>query len=326
MSNFGKNNVKGALLALLAMGIYATHDVVVKTLGEAGLSAFQIVFFAALLSFPLTTVVLMGDKEPKNLVPHHPYWLALRTVCTVITGVSAFYAFTVLPLAQTYAILFASPLLVTVLAIPVLGERVGAHRWAAVVCGLAGVMVVLRPGSSELQLGHFAAMISAVCGATASVIVRKIGSEERSVVLMLYPMLGNFVVMGIALPFAFQPMEIEHFGLAGIIALFGLTAGFLVIQAYRAGEAAIVAPMQYSQIIWATMYGYLLFDESVDGPTILGASIIIASGVYIVLRESRGGRSNTTPVLNTRLRNETATSPRASILGRLTGMSIDSKR
>ena len=114
-------NLQGAAYALLAFGIYATHDVVVKFLG-ADYHAIQIIFFAGLLSFPLVTVMLMNDRTDGHLRPVHPWWTALRTISTVITGVSAFYAFSVLPLAQTYAILFATPLLITLLAIPLLGE------------------------------------------------------------------------------------------------------------------------------------------------------------------------------------------------------------
>jgi len=243
--------------------------------------------------------------------------VSFRMVLTVITGVSAFYAFSVLPLAQVYVILFSSPLLVTILAIPILGERVGFHRWAAVVAGLIGVIIVMRPGQAPLSAGHLAALVAAVCGAAASVIVRKIGAEERSVVLLLFPMIGNFVGMGLALPFVYKPMPIEHLGLLGVIAVFGLTASFLVILAYRSGEAAIVAPMQYSQILWATGYGYFLFKERLDLPTAIGAGVIIASGLYIVFRESRKGISANRPVTQTRVRPETVTAPRSSILQRV---------
>ena len=310
------HNVRGALLALIAMGIFATHDVVVKALG-AHYSAVQIVFFAALLSFPIVSVILLNDGKEANLRPRHPWWVSVRMVLTVITGVSAFYAFSVLPLAQVYVILFSSPLLVTILAIPILGERVGFHRWAAVVAGLIGVIIVMRPGQAPLSVGHLAALVAAVCGATASVIVRKIGAEERSVVLLLFPMIGNFVGMGLALPFVYKPMPIEHLGLLGVIAVFGLTASFLVILAYRSGEAAIVAPMQYSQILWATGYGYFLFNERLDLPTAIGAGVIIASGLYIVFRESRKGISANRPVTQTRVRPETVTAPRSSILQRV---------
>ena len=311
-------NAKGALLALLAFGIFSTHDVVVKILG--GLySPIQIVFFSVLLSFPLAMVMLMRDATPGTLVPVHPWWLALRTVAAVITGVSAFYAFTVLPLAQTYAILFASPLLITILALPVLGEKVRLRRWMAVLVGLGGVLVVLRPGQTDLSLGHLAALAAAIGGSAASIIVRKIGSEERPVVMLLYPMMVNFIVMACALPFVYQPMPIEHLGLLAIIAAFAWVASRLVIAAYQAGEAAIIAPMQYSQIIWASLFGFLFFEETIDQPTAIGAGIIIASGMYIVLRESKSGNSENTPVLRTRSRSVTGTSARVSLFLRAAG-------
>ncbi|MDC1231068.1 DMT family transporter [Octadecabacter sp.] len=316
-------NAKGALLALLAFGIFATHDVFVKTLG-AIYSPIQIVFFSVLFSFPLATVMLMRDAKPGTLLPRHPWWMALRTIASVATAVSAFYAFTVLPLAQTYAILFASPLLITILAIPVLGETVRLRRWLAVIVGLTGVMVVLQPGATELALGHAAALTAAVGGSIASIIVRRIGADERPVVMLLYPMVANFVVMGAALAFVYIPMPIEHLGLVALVAAFAWTAGRCIIVAYQSGEAAIIAPMQYSQIIWATLYGALFFDETIGRPTLIGAGIIIASGLYIVLRESRSDVSSTTPVLRTRSRHETGTYMRAGPLLRLLGRHPDS--
>lgn len=311
-------NAKGALLALAAFGVFSTHDVIVKILGGT-YSPFQIVFFSVLLSFPLATVMLMRDAKPGTLVPVHPWWLALRTGAAVVTGVSAFYAFSVLPLAQVYAILFASPLLITVLAIPVLGEKVRLRRWLAVLVGLIGVLVVLRPGQTALSLGHLAALAAAVGGSLASIVVRKIGNEERPVVMLLYPMVVNFVLMACALPFVYIPMPIEHLGMLAIIATFAWIANRLVIAAYQAGEAAIIAPMQYSQIVWATGFGLLFFDEAIDQATGIGAGIIIASGLYIVLRESRSGTSENTPVLRTRSRSETGTTPRVSLRMRIAG-------
>ena len=303
------HNAKGALLALLSFALYSAHDVVVKLLG-AVYSPFQIVFFSVLLSFPLVSLMLIRDTTPGHLRPIHPWWTALRTVSAVITGLCAFYAFSVLPLAQTYAIIFAQPLLITVLAIPILGEQVRLRRWIAVLVGLAGVIVVLRPGATELTLGHAAALVAACCGSLSSIVVRKIGHEERSVVLLLYPMMTNVVLMACALPFVYQPMPIEHLGGVGVMAVLALIASFVLIGAYRAGEAVIVAPMQYSQLIWATLYGALIFDEWPDEMTLAGAVLIIGSGVYIVLREGRGKASENTPVLRTRTRFETGTSLR----------------
>ncbi len=217
-------------------------------------------------------------------------------------------------MAQVYAIIFAAPLIITILAIPILGETVRLRRWVAVFVGLVGVVVVLRPGSSELSLGHLAALGAAFGGALASIIVRKIGSEERSIVLLLYPLAANCILMAIALPFVYKPMPFNDFAGVAAIALLGLIAARFVIAAFRNGEAAIVAPMQYSQIIWAALFGALFFEEYPDKMTILGAAIVIASGLYIVLRESQGGQSENTPVLRARTRYGVTTTPRLSTI------------
>lgn len=309
-------NLKGAALSLTAFGIYATHDVVVKFLGES-YSPFQTIFFAGLLTFPLVSVLLMTDRTGGTLIPRHPGWSLLRTATAVMNGVFGFYAFSMLPLAQCYAIFFAMPVLITLLAIPLLGERIGLRRGIAVVVGLLGVVIVLRPGGVELNLGHLAALSAALTGAITSVIVRKIGHAERSVVLMLYPMMGNFIAMALGLPFVYRPMPIEHLGLLAVMALLALTAGLLIILAYRAAPAVIVAPMQYSQILWAAAYGTFFFHEGIDRWTAIGAAVIIASGLYIVMREGTPRVSENRPVLETRSRFDGGIFPRVSLWMRL---------
>ena len=308
-----KSNLRGALMALISFAIYSTHDVFVKFLGGQ-YSPVQIIFFSVMFGFPLVALMLIGDRNDGNLRPKHPWWTLLRTGSAMVTGLAAFYAFSVLPLAQTYAILFAAPLLITLLAIPILGEKVGIRRGLAIVVGLMGVMIVLRPSGAELGLGHMAALAAAVSSSLASVIVRKIGPDERSVVLMLYPMIANFVVLGLALPFVYKPMPIEHLGMIAIIASFSFVAGLFIIDAYKSAEAVIVAPMQYSQMIWAAFFGYFIFNESPDQWTLIGAAVIMSSGLYIVLRESRLGASKNTPVLESRSRPETGVMPRISLL------------
>ncbi|MCU4651641.1 DMT family transporter [Roseibacterium sp. SDUM158016] len=311
---FSENTgLRGILSALAAFGVFATHDVIIKYLGGS-YSPFQIVFFSVLFGFPMVTFLLMSDPERGNLRPVHPWWTGVRTAMVVVAAGTGFYAFSALPLAQVYAILFAAPLLITILSVPILGERVGIHRALAVVAGLGGVIVVLQPGTTELTAGHIAALVAAVCGAFASVIMRKIGREERSVVLILYPMMANCVVMGLALPFVYQPMPGQDMLLLAVIAALALAATHLLIYAYRAAAAATVAPMQYSQIIWASAFGFFLFDEGLSMATLLGTAIIVASGLYIVFREDRGGRSTTTPVLRTRSRIISPSAPRVSSL------------
>ena len=155
-----RSNLSGVLFSLTSFAVFASHDAVIKYLGGSYMP-FQILFFSVLLSFPLVTLMLMRDREASTLRPVHPWWVAARTGAGAITGAAAFYAFTVLPLAQVYAFIFAAPLLITVLSIPILGERVGLHRWSAVALGLVGVLIVLRPGATEISLGHIAAMVAA---------------------------------------------------------------------------------------------------------------------------------------------------------------------
>lgn len=311
MTKLQKSNLRGAGYALLAFALFATHDVAVKTLGQF-YSPFQIIFFSVLFGFPLVTLMLMGDAREGHLLPVHPWWTALRTGAAVVTGISAFYAFTVLPLAQVYAFIFAAPLLITVLSIPVLGETVGFHRWMAVGMGLIGVLVVLRPGAEPVSLGHVAGLMAALGSALASVVVRKIGRDERSAVLMLYPMVVSFVAMAAILPFVYVPMAAGHLGLQALIAVLAFLASLGMIAAYRNGDAGIVAPMQYSQILWAAAFGYFFFQEVPDQPTFWGVGIIMASGLYIVIRESVGGKSRNTPVLESRSRVGTISAPRVS--------------
>ena len=304
--------LRGALFSLAAFGIYATHDVVVKFLGHS-YSPFQIIFFSGLLSFPVVSVLLMSDKRDMNLVPRHPWLSLLRSVLTVATGGMAFYTFSVLPMAQCYAMFFATPLLITILSVPILGEKVGIRRAIAVAVGLCGVLIVLRPGAAPLSLGHITGLGAALTGSLTSVIVRKIGKNERSIVLMMYPMLMSVTVMGATMPFVYLPMPFTHLALTFVISLLGMSGAALVIAAYRTAPAVVVAPMQYSQILWASVYGWLLFGERINGYTALGAGVIIASGIYIVLREGTPQVSRTTPVLENRSRLDTGTVPRISL-------------
>jgi drug/metabolite transporter (DMT)-like permease len=294
-------NTKGALLAVLGFAIFATHDVIVKYLG-ATYSPHQILFFSVLFGFPWLSFMLVGDSREANLRPRHPWWTALRTASIVVSSLCVFYAFSILPLAQVYSILFTVPLIITLLAIPVLGERVGLHRGGAVVVGLIGVLIVVRPGAAEFTFGHLIASIGAFAAALNSIIVRRIGRDERDLVLLLFPLLGSFLAMGALMPLGYRPMPLHDLVAVAVLSGLGFVALNCMIGAYKSGEAAIVAPMQYSQIIWAMLYGMLIFNEKPERITLVGAAVIIASGIYVVFRESRKNVSENRPVLRTRNR------------------------
>lgn len=294
-------NKAGALYGLAAFGVYATHDLFIKQLGGT-YSPFQILFFGALFSFPLITFFMIHDARPGTLRPVHPWWVALRSVSGAATAICAFYAFATLPLSQVYALVFATPLLITVLAIPMLGESVGLRRMLAVLVGLGGVVVVVQPEQASLELGHAAGLAAAVSGALNSVISRKIGNDERVVVMVLYPMITNLIIAALFLPFVYVEVALIDLGFMAIVSILGLVGmGFLVVG-YVKSDAVMVAPTQYSQIIWAVLFGALFFDEYPGAETYIGATIIILSGLYILRREASGKVRTKSPVLQSRTR------------------------
>jgi S-adenosylmethionine uptake transporter len=295
-------NMKGALLGLLGYAVYAVNDVLVKVLGQT-YSPVQTLFFLVLFGFPVAVVMLLSDPTEASLRPRRPFWVGMRVVGYLLNSLCGFYAFAVLPLAQVYSLLFTGPLMITLLAVPILNERLGLHRVGAVLLGFVGVIVVLRPGGGlDLGPGHLAAVGAAFGSALAAVAGRKVGDIERSAVLLLYPMLAAFILTALALPAVYKPVPIEHLGLFGIVAALNFTATLIVVAAFRAGEGAVVSPMNYSQILWATGFGILLFGEYPDFSTFAGSALIIASGVYILLREQIGAGSLARPVLTTTAR------------------------
>lgn len=294
-------NTSAALFGLLAFALFSTHDVFVKQLG-ATYSPIQIVFFTALFSFPFMTLALMRDPTSGTLIPAHPWWLALRSISGSISALFAYYAFSQLPLSQVYAILFCAPLLITVLAIPMLGETIRIRRAVAIVIGLGGVLVVLRPGAIPLEIGHLAAFLCAATGALNSIIVRKIGHDERGTVMILYPMMTNFLLTALLMPLVYVPVAGDDLGLFAVVAFLLLVAMSALVAAYSRGNAMVVAPMQYSQIIWASVFGALLFAEFPDWQTYLGTVIIALSSLYILKRENTENVSRNSPVSRTRSR------------------------
>ncbi|MBM2294020.1 DMT family transporter [Sulfitobacter pseudonitzschiae] len=290
-------NIQGILIALLGCLIYSAHDAIIKALGSS-LPAVQIAFFAYLLGLPYVILLLIRDTTPGTLRPANPLWMAIRVVAVMVATLGAFYAFLVLPLAEAYTILFAAPLLVTLLAVPLLGEVLRWRRATAVLVGLAGVLVVLRPDTNTLNIGHAAALASAIGNAMVHISSRRIGGSERLPLMILYPMLGIIVLLGAVMPFTFEPVSGPAFGGLAIVALFSFVAMLCMIEAFKRGEAALVAPMQYSQLIWGTLFGIVFFSEYPKGQTLLGAALIIGSGLYIVFREAgaKPGAAITPPI------------------------------
>ena len=291
--------VAGVLFALIGFVIFSSHDALIKVLG-GNYAVFQIVFFSVLFSFVPMTLIMATDRTEASFVPHKPLYLLLRTGTVIIGMICGFYAFTVLTLAEAYSLLFASPLLITALSVPFLGEKVGKRRWAAVVLGLIGVIIVLRPGLQPVSLGHIAGLTAAVANSIGAIVVRKVGREERSQTLILFPMVAVLLIMAMVMPGTYKPMPLLDLGVLALMGLLLIAGQMMVLNAYRNAPAALIAPMQYSQIIWAALFGLIFFSEIPDLWVATGSVLIISSGVFVVWRESSGSNSTRTPVTRTR--------------------------
>jgi len=288
--------MRGVGLALLGFSTFSLHDALIKSI--EGVPVFQVVFFVVLFSFVPFSLFLAFDGKERSLRPRLPVLVGLRCLFTVCGLFFVFYAFGRLPMAEVYSLLFSAPILITLLSIPILGERVRLVRWFAILLGMAGVLVVLQPGTTTLSLAHLAAIGAASCTALVSVVTRKIGSREHSVTLIIYPLLANVLVSGIATAFVYVPIPGDVLLRLCGIGLLSVLGQSLMIQAYRISEAQFIAPMQYSQMLWALLYGVFIFQETVDRIVLMGAAVIVFSGLLFIWRELVASVSQ--PVLSTR--------------------------
>jgi drug/metabolite transporter (DMT)-like permease len=238
----------------------------------------------AFASIPLA-IMLIHEGNWLGLRPVHPKLVAARGLLAGIGTIFGYYAVSTLPLADVYAIAFGVPIVVTILSIPVLGEQVGVHRWSAVLIGFVGIVVMVRPGSTELSLGHLAAVAAMLNGAVITLILRKIAGTEHAPALVSSVVLSMFLV---SLPGAVLVFRLPDLADIGLFAASGLmmgTAQFIMLQAFRRAPAVSVAPMQYTMMVWALLYGVILFGDSLRTNLLVGAAVVMASSLYIMHRE-----------------------------------------
>ncbi len=273
----------GILFSLGGYAAYSSHDALVKALSEY--SVFQILFFAMLFTYVPFSVSRIVSAKPLSMRPIHPKLVGLRALLSVVSLSLAFSAFVSLPLVDVYVILFCTPLMISVLAVVFLDERIAFVRWILIVLGLVGVLIVLRPSIESVQLGHLLALGAAFSSAVSAIIARKIGSQENMATMILFPLLATILFTGASLYFVYKPMPLEHLAMMFCVGALGLVGQYCILTGFRNAPAAYVAPMQYSQIIWAMLFGYLFFNESVDHWVLIGSAVTIASGIGIILRE-----------------------------------------
>lgn len=270
---------------IAAMAVLPFLDVIAKYLGQQGVPVLQIVwarlFFGAILTMPFALKI----AGVRGLMPNLPVMHGVRA-CFLIAATSFFFwALTYLPIAETLAIFFVQPLIVTLLSPLVLGETVGIRRWLAVLVGFAGTLIIIRPGFAEVNPGVFLALASGASLAIYLLLTRKIAGSAPAMVTTFYTSLMGALIMSAVVLFVWQPPTPQQWGFFVLLSLIANGGHFLIIRAYDHAEASLLAPLAYTEMVMATFAGWYVFGDFPDVWTFAGVAILITSAIYISWRE-----------------------------------------
>jgi drug/metabolite transporter (DMT)-like permease len=282
--------VFGIGIAFIAFLTLSTADALTKLLSQR-YSVFELAVVDAVVALAVVLPILIREGGVAGLMPRRPGIVILRCAFGAGRLMLCFLAFARIPLAQGYSIAFLTPLAVTALAAPLLGEHVGWRQWLAVVIGFAAVMVILRPDFHGVGIGQFYMLASAALFALSMLVLRRIAKTETSGALMLVYFVMLFLI---ALPAAIAHWSMPSLPDLGRMVALGAGSGIgnlLLIVAFRYAAAALVSSFMYSQLIWGTMFGAFLFHDLPDLITIGGAAIIMLCGIYTLTHASRAARA-----------------------------------
>jgi len=282
----GRSN--GAAIAIMCVGALCLvcNDAFAKWL-TVHYAPLQIVFLRNLFAAPMIVAIVLSVGGWGALRTRHLRVYALRGLLLVGAAVTFFLGLRSLPLAEATFLFFAAPIFITALSVPLLGEHVGWRRWTAVMVGFVGVLIIVRPGAAAFQPASMLALATALLYALAMISTRWIGRGDSVWTMMLYVLLFPLLFSGLAVPLQWQtpvPSHLPIFAAQAVVGTLGMT---LISQAFRLAPAAIVAPFDYTALIWASLLGWLFWSEIPGVWTYAGAAVIIASGIYIVIRETR---------------------------------------
>jgi len=282
--------VRGMLAAMAAFFMFTVMNVFAKLLSVSH-SVIEIGFYRNLIAcMPFLILVFVFGKRDILVIRSKPSLVGLRAVLGAISLVTTFSAFALMPMAETTVLLFTSSLFIPVLGVIFLGEMVGPYRWAAVVIGFAGVVIMVGPGGHVNSLGVAVAIAAALMHATLQIVLRYLGRFERPETVTFYFLVIGTLVTALPLPLVAVTPTIEEVPLLFGVGLSGALAQWLLSHAFRHARAAIVTVFNYSGIVWATLFGWLIWADWPLPRVLLGAGVVIASNGLIIWRESRAGR------------------------------------
>jgi drug/metabolite transporter (DMT)-like permease len=276
---------RGILYMVLSVLLFAGMDALVKWV-SARHPVGQIIFFRNAFAFIPILLFLPAAGGLAALKTRRPGGHVLRALAGIGAMVCFFAAFSLMPLADAVAIGQAGPIFLTALSVPLLGEKVGFRRWSAVAAGFAGVLVMTRPGPGVFDPAALLAVGGAVLYALAMISIRRLSATERPLTIVFYFTLSGAIAGALSLPFQWvtpAPLDLVFLISIGLIGGF---AQFAMTQAFRLAPVATIAPYEYGALVFAMLFGYLIWGDVPDAWLIIGAAIVVASGLYILHRET----------------------------------------
>ena len=279
----------GILLAILAGFLFVTSDTVVK-LARQDLPVAMVVWGRFTAHFLLMLLMFPGKKIKQLFKVNNLKLVIIRGILLLLCTFLFFTAIGYIGLAEANSIMFISPFFVVALSIPLLKEQVGIRRWSAVVIGFFGILIILRPGFQEIHWAYLLIIGVAFFFALFTILTRTLSFTETAISMWFYTALVGMLGSSAIVWHYWQTPTLDQTLMLLLIGAIGGGSHYIIIKAYQRASASILAPFQYFQIIWATVYGLLIFDAAPDGWTWLGTAIIIASGLYVWAREQQLGK------------------------------------
>jgi drug/metabolite transporter (DMT)-like permease len=251
------------------------------------LPAVELTFFRCAFGFIPVIFIVRHTGGVATLHTLRPIGHFLRAAVWVCSFILNFLSLHFLALADATALSFLAPLFMTVLSVPMLGERVGIHRWCAVVVGFLGILVMARPSGDFLNLGIIFGVLSALFWAIGSLSARQLTRTETTASITFYTHFFAALMLGLALPFYWVRPSWQSLSAMGTLGLLGGVSLYWTNQAYGYAPAAAVAPFWYTQMVWAVILGFLIWGDKPTLTLLSGVGLIVASGLYILYRETR---------------------------------------
>lgn len=279
--------IRGILLMMAAALFIAGQETIAKHLTEDGLPLSQVIWARYAAHLALMLVFLLPRHGASVFRSTRPVAQVGRSMLLLVDTILYFLALTFLTLVEVTAIVFVAPIMVVLLARPLLGEALTVRRLVAVIVGFAGVLIIVRPGFDGLSWPALLVIGSAVCIALFNLATRRMRSVDPSRVTMLYTALVGTVAASLWVPFEWVAPSLGQWGLMIAIGVLGGTGHGLLIVAHQDAPASTVAPFMYIQILWALGLGWMVFGDWPDLPTFVGAAVIIAGGLAVLTGETR---------------------------------------